>query len=98
MADPEDSAREKRLISVVSPAYNEEDNIDELVRRLRLVFDEHPEYDFEAIIVENGSRDGTWERIRAAVTQDRRFRGVQLARNFMTDGGITAGSVTQPDD
>ena len=91
MADPEDFTREKRLISVVSPAYNEEDNIDELVRRLRLVFDVHPEYDFEAIIVENGSRDGTWERIRAAVTQDRRFRGVQLARNFMTDGGITAG-------
>lgn len=45
----------RRLISVIAPAYNEEDCVDELVRRLTAVFDSNDNYDFEAVIVENGS-------------------------------------------
>jgi len=41
----------KKLISVIVPAYNEEDCIEELVRRLAAVFDSKPDYDFEAVIV-----------------------------------------------
>ena len=42
----------RRLISVIVPAYNEEDCIEELVRRLTIVFDSTAAYDFEAVIVE----------------------------------------------
>lgn len=81
----------RRLISVVSPAYNEQDNIDELARRLKLVFEGLPSYDFEVILVENGSADGTWEHIRAVSEADPRFKSVALSRNFTADGGVSAG-------
>ena len=55
---------DKKLISVIVPAYNEEACVEELARRLSQVFDENPSYDFEAIIVENGSIDRTWELLQ----------------------------------
>lgn len=81
----------KKLISVVIPAYNEEDSVDELARRLAAVFDLNQSYDFEAIIIENGSVDRTFERLLQIHGRDPRFKIVQLARNFRMDGGITAG-------
>ena len=44
----------KKLISLIIPAYNEEDCVDELAKRLKSVFQSEPQYDFEAVIVENG--------------------------------------------
>ena len=81
----------RKKISVVTPAYNEGECIDELARRLAAVFDELPEYDFEALVVENGSRDDTYERLAVICRRDPRFKVIQLARNFRMDGGLTAG-------
>jgi polyisoprenyl-phosphate glycosyltransferase len=80
-----------KLISVVIPAYNESDCVDELSVRLQAVFEQLPAYDFEAIIVENGSTDDTYERLRKIQSNDHRFKIIQLARNFRTEGGIAAG-------
>jgi len=80
-----------KLISVIVPAYNERDCVDELARRLGAVFDSLSSYEWEAIIVENGSLDDTYERLVAIREHDPRFKIVQLARNFRMDGGITAG-------
>tara|TARA_B100000315_G_scaffold163765_1_gene152364 strand:+ start:2017 stop:2973 length:957 start_codon:yes stop_codon:yes gene_type:complete len=82
---------DRRLISVIVPAYNEEDCVEELAGRLVAVFDANPSYDFETIIIENGSEDRTWELLQEINAQDPRFKVVQLARNFRMDGGITAG-------
>jgi dolichol-phosphate mannosyltransferase len=82
----------KNLISIVIPCYNEEANVEELGRRLAAVFDaESEKYDFEAILIENGSVDSTWERALALHERDDRFKVLQLARNFRMDGGLTAG-------
>lgn len=81
----------KKLISIVIPAYNEQDNVDELARRLAAVFELNSKYDFEAIVVENGSQDNTYEKLLAVHQQDPRFKILQLARNFRMDGGLTAG-------
>jgi len=81
----------RKLISIVTPAYNEQDNIPELARQLRMVFAENPAYDFEVIIVENGSADETWDRITVECAADPRFKSLRLARNFGADGGMTAG-------
>ena len=81
----------RRLISVIAPAYNEEDCVDELVRRLTAVFDSNDNYDFEAVIVENGSTDSTFELLKRASMVDGRFKVLRLSRNFGMDGGITAG-------
>ena len=81
----------KKLISLIIPAYNEEDCIDELARRLTKVFESEPQYDFEAIIVENGSIDTTWEKLQYLAEDDSRFKILKLSRNFRMDGGLTAG-------
>ena len=81
----------KRLISLIIPAYNEEDCVDELATRLSKVFDSEPQYDFEAIIVENGSIDSTWQKLQLISEVDSRFKVLKLSRNFRMDGGLTAG-------
>lgn len=81
----------RQLISVVIPAYNETDCVDELARRLTLLMAAEPAYDFEIIIVENGSLDDTWDKLLVIHDRDPRFKVVQLARNFRMDGGLTAG-------
>jgi len=81
----------KKLISVVIPAYNEEAVVDELCKQLKIVFDENREYDFETIMVENGSTDRTFEKLLQIHKEDPRFKILQLSRNFRMDGGMTAG-------
>ena len=81
----------KKLISLIIPAYNEDDCVDELARRLAKVFESESQYDFEAIIVENGSIDSTWEKLQSIAQVDPRFKILKLSRNFRMDGGLTAG-------
>lgn len=81
----------KPLISVVTPAYNESANIPQLAKKLQAVFRQLPQFKFEVIIVENGSFDDTLAKIIAVRRRDKRFKIVQLSRNFECDGGIAAG-------
>jgi glycosyltransferase involved in cell wall biosynthesis len=80
-----------KSIDIVIPAYNEEECIDELVRRLRLMFDENRNYEWRIILVENGSIDNTWTKALALAEVEPRLQIVRLARNFHMDGGLTAG-------
>lgn len=81
----------KRLISIVVPAYNESECVDELSQRLISVFDSESKYDFECVVVENGSEDDTLSKLERIHESDPRFKILQLARNFRMDGGLTAG-------
>jgi len=81
----------KKLISLIIPAYNEEDCVDELFTRLKNIFETEPQYDFEVVIVENGSLDSTWAKLQNIAGQDSRFKILKLSRNFRMDGGLTAG-------
>ena len=81
----------KKLISLIIPAYNEEDCVDELFSRLVKVFATEDKYGFEVVIVENGSIDSTWDKLQGIASQDSRFKILKLSRNFRMDGGLTAG-------
>jgi glycosyltransferase involved in cell wall biosynthesis len=81
----------KKLISIVIPAYNESECVDELFHRLKIIFDSESKYDFECVLVENGSDDDTFEKLERIHKSDSRFKVLQLARNFRMDGGLTAG-------
>ena len=81
----------KKLITVVVPAYNESDCVDELAARLASLFNSEDSYEWEAIIVENGSTDDTWSLLEKINVMDPRFKVIRLARNFGMDGGLTAG-------
>ena len=81
----------KKTVSVIIPAYNEEDCVEELVGRLTNVFQVEAHYQFEVFIVENGSEDRTWEKLEVIAKSDNRFKVIKLSRNFRMDGGLTAG-------
>ena len=80
-----------KTISLVIPAYNEEDCVDELASRLKAVFDSESNYSWQAVIVENGSIDSTWMKLSKIAEDDARFKIIRLSRNFKMDGGLTAG-------
>jgi glycosyltransferase involved in cell wall biosynthesis len=80
-----------KTVSLVIPAYNEEDCVDELASRLKVVFDSEVNYSWQAVIIENGSIDSTWIKLSKIAEDDPRFRIIRLSRNFKMDGGLTAG-------
>jgi dolichol-phosphate mannosyltransferase len=85
------SMMRRKLISVVSPAFNEQDCVDELVRRLSEVAAKLSDrYDFEFIIVENGSVDETYLRLIRLRERDPRVKIIRFSRNFGAEGAVTA--------
>lgn len=76
--------------SVIIPAYNEEEVIEESYRRLKKVMDSTGET-YELIFVNDGSRDGTAEKLRNLVAVDGNVRMLGFSRNFGHQTAITAG-------
>ncbi len=77
-------------ISIVAPIYNEFDNIPELYRRVKAVMDAQG-LTWELVLVDDGSTDGSTERMRELARQDKRVRPVIFARNFGHQIAVTAG-------
>lgn len=78
-------------VDIVIPIYNEEGCLHELAKRLKSVMDATSEYDWNVILVENGSVDSSGTIVRAIADKDSRFTSLSLVRNFGTEGGILAG-------
>ena len=76
--------------SIVIPIYNEEESFPALVRRLREVMD-RLDGPAEVVLVDDGSRDGSYELMAAVNREDPRFKLLQLSRNFGHQIAITAG-------
>jgi glycosyltransferase involved in cell wall biosynthesis len=80
-----------KSVSIVIPAFNEEDCVGELAERLTRIFLSENSYNWEAIVIDNGSIDQTWQKLREIAHEDSRFKILRLSRNFRMDGGLTAG-------
>ena len=76
--------------SIIAPIYNEFDNLPELYQRVREVMDSTGE-PWELILVDDGSTDGSTERIRELAARDKTVRPVIFARNFGHQIAVTAG-------
>jgi len=76
--------------SIVAPIYNEIDNLSELYRRVSEVMESSSET-WELVLVDDGSTDGSTEKIRELAEADQRVRPVIFARNFGHQIAITAG-------
>lgn len=84
------TARESRLLSVVIPAHNEAAGIAQALDVVRNIL-ESCGMRWEIIVVDDGSRDGTFARLTALACQDERIKGVRLSRNFGKEAAILAG-------
>ena len=77
-------------LSVVAPLYNESQNVAPLVEWILEALAPYPGT-FEVILVDDGSRDDTWERVEAASLADPRIRGIALGRNVGQTAAMMAG-------
>ena len=84
------STSKPKKISVVTPIYNEEKNIDEFISQVESVFRELS-YDHEIICVNDGSNDASYDRILYWVKQSPRVKAIDLARNFGKEMALSAG-------
>ncbi len=71
-----------KLISVVSPCYNEEENVEMLTDRIRAIFSQLPQYRYEHIIIDNHSSDHTVDILRQIAARDPNVKVIVNARNF----------------
>lgn len=78
-------------VSVVLPIFNEEEVLPELLARLTAVFNGQPAVRWEALLVDDGSRDRSAELIRAHADRDPRFVLLELSRNFGFQAALAAG-------
>lgn len=78
------------LLSIVLPAYNEEQNIAVTAERLSLLLEEN-NIDYELVFISDGSGDGTFEQIVKVSAENPRIKGAEFSRNFGKEAGIFAG-------
>lgn len=78
------------VVSVVSPVYQEEEGLATFVQRTREVLEQTDEA-YEVVLVDDGSRDGSWAEIERQHQADPRVRGIRLSRNFGKEAAILAG-------
>ncbi|WP_156468826.1 glycosyltransferase family 2 protein, partial [Cephaloticoccus capnophilus] len=79
-------------LALVIPVYNESEVLPELLRRLTVLFDGQVNHErWTAILVDDGSRDDSVAQIEAKCASDRRFRLIELSRNFGFQAALLAG-------
>jgi glycosyltransferase involved in cell wall biosynthesis len=71
-----------KLISVVTPCYNEEDNVKELYSQVKSIFDDLQGYSYEHIFIDNASKDGTISILKEIAGKDKNVKIIVNARNF----------------
>ncbi|MDP9121434.1 MAG: glycosyltransferase family 2 protein [Acidobacteriota bacterium] len=80
-----------RELSVVVPVYNSEATLAELVRRLEPVLAAAAPASFEIILVDDGSRDGSWQMITGLAATRPHLRGINLMRNYGQHNALLCG-------
>lgn len=79
-----------RKLSVVIPAYNEEDNVSAACSEVGKILSDN-QIDYEIIFVDDGSGDLTWERLTQLCTKDANVKALRFSRNFGKEAAIFAG-------
>lgn len=77
-------------ISIVIPLYNEVESLPELYTWLKRVLDEH-NYSHEIIMVDDGSKDGSWDVVEQLAAKDPAVRGISFRRNYGKSAALNEG-------
>lgn len=78
-------------ISLIIPCYNEEESLNPLYDELKRVTSSMPNYDFEMIFVDDGSKDKTLSILKDFAAQDERITYISFSRNFGKEAAMYAG-------
>lgn len=70
------------LISVVTPCYNEEENVEEIYKQVKCVFEKLKKYSYEHIFIDNASEDGTVQILKEIARKDKNVKIIVNSRNF----------------
>jgi glycosyltransferase involved in cell wall biosynthesis len=81
---------DKPQISLVIPLYNEADSLPELTHWIEEVMEKH-HFTYEIIYVDDGSKDGSWEKIIELKKQNPHIRGIKFRRNYGKSAGLNVG-------
>ena len=82
---------DKKLISIIAPAYNEELNIEKFYNEFLNFFAKiWDKYDYEIIFVNDWSLDNTWSKIFQLSLQDKKVKAISFSRNFWKEIALTA--------
>lgn len=83
--------KKKKLVTILAPAYNEEEVLPLLFERLVKIMNQEKNYDFEVLIVNDGSKDSTLEIAQGLRKKDNRFNYLNLSRNYGKEIAMIAG-------
>ncbi len=78
------------MLSIILPAYNEEQNIERTAKTLSGLLEKEG-IPFELLFISDGSADGTYEEVCRLAKRDKRVRGAEFSRNFGKEAAIFAG-------
>ena len=81
----------KKLVSVVVPCYNEQESLPHLYDAVKAIMDVSPQYRWELLLINDGSRDRTMPMIKELADKDGRVSYVNLSRNFGKENAMLAG-------
>lgn len=81
----------KKLVSILVPAYNEEETLNMLYKRLEKLMNENSKYDFEILLVNDGSKDNTFSIMKSLREKDKRICYLNLSRNYGKETAMIAG-------
>lgn len=80
-----------KLITIIIPAYNEEETLPDIISRLTKLAKRIDNYNFEFLFVNDGSRDHTSDLLSSFAQQDPRVSYINLSRNFGKEIAVAAG-------
>ena len=81
----------KKLVTILVPAYNEQEVLHLLYDRLEKLMNENTNYDFEVLLVNDGSKDKTFKIMQELREKDKRVCYLNLSRNFGKETAMIAG-------
>lgn len=80
-----------KTVTIIVPCYNEESNIDLLYDRLKKLTDSLSGYDFQILLVNDGSKDNTLSKMQELHETDKTVSYLSLSRNFGKENAMLAG-------
>ncbi|MDR4496969.1 MAG: glycosyltransferase family 2 protein [Candidatus Scalindua sp.] len=83
--------KDKKLLSVVVPVFNEKEVLDAFYKRIKNVGESLNSMNFEVLFVDDGSKDGSYQKLMDYAVSDENVKVIKFSRNFGHQVAITAG-------